>query len=54
MGIALDRLFFDLSGGTTSSATAVANSIVADSNTIYVYQLNVYLEVSNDTSLTRH
>jgi hypothetical protein len=47
MGIATDSLFYTKSGGTENKVKEKVATIIADSNTIYAYQLNIYLTVDN-------
>jgi hypothetical protein len=46
MGIATDRLFYTMHGSSEAKAQETIASVVADSNSIYVFQLNIFLQVA--------
>ncbi|GMH52349.1 hypothetical protein TrLO_g4395 [Triparma laevis f. longispina] len=45
MGISTDYLMYTSSGSNTEAVQSKVAEIVADTNTIYAYQLNIYLQV---------
>ncbi|GMH72250.1 hypothetical protein TrST_g2227 [Triparma strigata] len=45
MGVATDYLFYTSLGSSSSAVQSKVAEIVADTNTIYVYQMNIFLQV---------